>query len=210
MELELDNTNIVLRDLLQSAVERGMTYAKYREFVSELAKNRSTSGPEQLESLINYTELNDRRMKRWDKTLKISEEMETKIKELNSDLTFLVLTESWCGDASPSLPVMNKVVELNDKLEMRIVLRDENLPLMDEFLTNGSRSIPKLIVMNNATAKVIGEWGPRPSIATQMVEDYKKEHGKLTADFKQDLQVWYNKDKGKNILEDIVDLLTLK
>ena len=115
-----------------------------------------------------------------------------------------VLTESWCGDASPSLPVMNKIAELNSNIEFKIVLRDENLDLMNLFLTNGGMSIPKLIVIDNDQEKVIADWGPRPSIATKMVEDYKAEHGSLSAAFKQDLQVWYNKDKGQNILQDIV------
>ena len=55
--------------------------------------------------------------------------------------------------------------------------------------------------------EVISSWGPRPSIATKMVNDYKEKHGGLDADFKRDLQVWYNKNKGENIQEDIVAFL---
>ena len=36
-----------------------------------------------------------------------------------------------------------------------------------------------------------------------MVEAYKKEHGKLTPEFKEDLQKWYNQDKGQSILSDL-------
>ncbi len=210
METVVESYKEKVMDIVRSAIEEGMSYEEYRGLVHDLAKNRSTSGPEQLESLINYTELNDRRMARWDKTLKISEEIQEKLANLDSNLDFLVLTESWCGDASPSLPVINKIAELNENFDLRIVLRDENLPLMDEFLTNGSRSIPKLILWDKDKEEVVGDWGPRPSVATQMVEDYKKEHGKLTAEFKQDLQMWYNRDKGRNVLEDLVGLLTLK
>ena len=210
METAVDNHTEEVMDLVLSGIENGMSYITYRDLVNNLAKNRATTGPEQLESLINYTELNDRRMARWDKTLKISEEIQEKLANLDSNLDFLVLTESWCGDASPSLPVINKIAELNDNIDLKIVLRDENLPLMDEFLTNGSRSIPKLILWDKDKKEVVGDWGPRPSVATQMVEDYKKEHGKLTAEFKQDLQMWYNRDKGQNVLEDLVGLLTLK
>ncbi len=193
--------------LVQNGISKGMDYASYRDLVSDLAKNRQTTGEEQLESLINYTELNDRRMKRWDKTLKISEDIREKIESVDSKITFLALSESWCGDAAPSLPVVNKIAELNPNIDLKIVLRDENLDLMDEFLTNGSRSIPKVVVFDVEAHEVIGEWGPRPSVATQMVEDYKKEHGHLDAQFKQDLQVWYNKDKGQNTLKDISSLL---
>ncbi|WP_422857882.1 thioredoxin family protein [Flagellimonas sp. S174] len=209
MDTVVENQKGEVLDLVLSGIEKGMSYQTYRELVRDLAKKRATTGPEQLESLINYTELNDRRMARWDKTLKISEETKQTIANLDSNLVFLVLSESWCGDASPSLPVINKVAELNENIDLKIVLRDENLPLMDKFLTNGSRSIPKLIVWDKDKEEVVGDWGPRPNIAAQMVEDYKKEHGKLTSEFKQDLQVWYNKDKGQNTLENLTQLLAL-
>ena len=207
--MEVVERNISEKQLeyIQKGIAKGMSYQEYRDLVSDLAKNRQTTGEEQLESLINYTELNDRRMKRWDKTLKIPVAIQEKIAKIDTKITFLVLSESWCGDASPSLPVLNKITELNSNIDFKIVLRDENLELMDEFLTNGSRSIPKLIIFNDESEEVINEWGPRPSIATQMVEDYKKEHGHLDSEFKQDLQLWYNKDKGQNILKDISDLL---
>ncbi|MEO9512446.1 MAG: thioredoxin family protein [Flavobacteriaceae bacterium] len=194
-------------NLVQNGISSSMSYGEYRDLVHNLAKNRQTTGIDQLESLINYTELNDRRMNRWDKTLKVSPETETKISNNKKRLTLLVLSESWCGDASPSLPVMNKIAELNPNIELRILLRDENLELMDEFLTNGSRSIPKLIVLDRENEEIVGEWGPRSSIATEMAEAYKKEHGTLTSEFKQDLQLWYNKDKGQNILKDLLGLL---
>ncbi|MGW9684230.1 thioredoxin family protein [Flagellimonas sp. 2504JD1-5] len=207
MEVVERNISEQQLEYIQKGIAKGMSYQEYRELVSDLAKNRQTTGEEQLESLINYTELNDRRMKRWDKTLKIPTDVQEKIAKIDSKITFLVLSESWCGDASPSLPVMNKIAELNQNIDFKIILRDENLTLMDEFLTNGTRSIPKLIVFDQETEEVVGEWGPRPSIATQMVEEYKEEHGHLDAQFKQDLQVWYNKDKGQNTMEDLTELL---
>ena len=83
----------------------------------------------------------------------------------------------------------------------RILLRDENPELMNEFLTNGNQAIPKLIqIIDN---KVTKTWGPRPTIATKMVADYKSEHGKLDPEFKKDLQVWYNKNKSQNVIEDL-------
>ena len=197
-------------DVINQSLINAMSYTSYRDLVNNLAENGKTTGENQSEALVDYTQLNNRRMKRWDKTLKISTEIQERISNIDKKLSFLVLTESWCGDASPSLPVMNKIAELNSNIEFKIVLRDENLDLMNLFLTNGGMSIPKLIVIDNDQEKVIADWGPRPSIATKMVEDYKAEHGSLSAAFKQDLQVWYNKDKGQNILQDIVSLLPLK
>ncbi|MFD2586493.1 thioredoxin family protein [Croceitalea marina] len=202
------DTNTI--DIINESLSRSWSYEIYREKVHELAMNGKTTGEVQSEALINYTQLNDRRMNRWDKTLKIPAAIQESIGQLNKNLLFLVITESWCGDASPSLPVINKIAQLNPNIELRIVLRDENLDLMNRFLTNNARSIPKLIIVDHDTEEVIADWGPRPSMATKLVEDYKTLHGMLTPEFKQDLQVWYNKDKGQNTLSDIVGLLPLK
>ena len=78
---------------------------------------------------------------------------------------------------------------------------------MNSFLTNGSKSIPKVIIVNSKN-EVIDTWGPRPSIATKMVHNYKELHGSIDAEFKKDLQLWYNKDKGVNIQTDIINLLS--
>ncbi|WP_293298740.1 thioredoxin family protein [Allomuricauda sp.] len=206
MEVLEKNRLEIVREYLQ----KGMDYRTYSELVSELAKSGKTTGPVQSDALINYTKLGDRRMARWDKTFKISEDDQQKLSQLKGNLVFLALTESWCGDAAASLPIINKIAEANPNIDFKAVLRDESLDLMDAFLTNGARSIPKVIVFDADHNEIVGEWGPRPSIATQMVEDCKREHGKLTDEFKQELQVWYNKNKGENILEDILELLALE
>ncbi|MEL6916422.1 MAG: thioredoxin family protein [Bacteroidota bacterium] len=202
-----DTMEITTKEVLKESLKKAMSYNVYRDMVHQLAAEGKTTGPNQTEALINYTQLNSRRIKRWDKTLKIDEDAALKIRAIAKKMTWLVLTESWCGDASPSMPVMNKVAELSPNIHLKIVLRDENLELMNRFLTNNAMSIPKLIAIDDDTQNVIGEWGPRPSIATGMVEDYKREHGALTPDFKQDLQVWYNKDKGQNTLKNLLELL---
>ncbi len=195
---------------LQKALESGMTYPEYRDFVHELATLNSNSGPEKTDALANYTQLNDRRMKRWDKTFKLSENTIQQLEQLHQKVTWLVLTESWCGDASPSLPVMNKLSEVHPNLELKIILRDEYPELMDQFLTNGSRSIPKLIAIDSNSKEIIGEWGPRSQKATQMVVEEKATYGKLRPEFKEELQTFYNKDKGQDILADLLKLFALK
>jgi len=197
-------------EIVQDYMQKTMDYPSYRALVSKLALTSGSTGPNQSEIFVNYTKLGDKRMSRWEKTFKISEEVRQKLNSLDKELILLVLTESWCGDAAASLPIMDKIAEASPNITLKIVLRDESLDLMDTFLTNGARSIPKVIVFDKVNNEIVGEWGPRPSIATQMVEDYKREHGKLTDEFKQELQVWYNKNKGQNILEDILGLLALE
>lgn len=205
--LNFDKSKNPVNTLIQNSLGNTMDYEAYRALVGNLAEEGKSTGPSQTEALAKYTQLNNKRMKRWDKTLKIKEEHIGQLSKLQRPLTFLVLTESWCGDAAPSLPVMNKLAELSSYIDLRILLRDENLELMDKFLTNGARSIPKLLVLDSGSKEVVGVWGPRPSTPTQMAEDFKAIHGTLTSEFKEELQVWYNTNKGQNILEDILGLL---
>ena len=193
--------------IIKNSLKHGLTYSAYRHLVSQLSEQNATTGLEQTEALISYTKLNEKRMKRWDKTLKILEKSQNKIAEFNQDITWLVITESWCGDAAHVLPAINKIAELNHHITLKIVLRDENLALMDLFLTNGSRSIPKLIMIDNETGDVLNTYGPRPSEATSFVNRYKAKYGKLTPEFKEDLQHCYNNDKAQNIIKDITEML---
>ncbi len=193
--------------IVQQSLLKAMTYETYRVLVDEHTTRGTSTGPNQTEALTNYTMLNQRRMKRLDKTTKLHPDDIATIEGFKGDVTWLVVTESWCGDAAQTMPVMQKIAELSEGITLRVVLRDENLELIDAFLYNGGRSIPKLIVVDNKTGAIIGDWGPRPSVATQLVDDYKKEYGKLTPEFKQDLQVWYNKDKGQNTVEDLLEFI---
>ena len=195
-----------MKQIIENSLQKGISYDDYRKLVRDLLDDGKSTGPNQTESLLNYSMLNDRRMNRLDKTIRLSEETIASAKKITEPVTWMVLTEGWCGDAAQTLPIMNKIANESDQIDLKIVLRDENEELMDRFLTNGSKSIPKLIALNKHK-EVIDSWGPRPSIPTKMVNDYKEKHGQLDADFKKDLQVWYNKDKGLNTQEDMMKLL---
>ena len=192
--------------IIENSLKTSISYAAYRSLVSNLLIKGKSTGTEQSEDLTNYSMLNDRRMKRLDKTIKISEETIQEFQKVKQPQTWLVLSEGWCGDAAQSLPILNKIASDTANIDLKIVLRDENLDLMDLFLTNGGRSIPKLIALDKDN-NVLDFWGPRPTIATKMVADYKEKNGALDPQFKQDLQVWYNKDKGKSVQEDFVNLV---
>lgn len=192
--------------LITNSLKKSISYTTYRTLIKELLAQKKSTGVEQTEDLLNYSLLNDKRMDRLDKTLKISEETQISINNLKNDYSFLVIAEGWCGDAAQIVPVLNKIAEASPKIDLKIVLRDENEELMNQFLTNGSKAIPKIIIIDNQDM-VINSWGPRPSIATKMVQDYKEQNGSLDTDFKKNLQIWYNKDKGNNTQEDLVKLL---
>lgn len=195
-----------MKDIIQESLKNTYTYLEYKNLVKNLLAEGKSTGPNQSEALTNYSLLNDKRMKRLDKTIKLTETTQLEIAKVTQPQTWLVITEGWCGDAAQNLPVIEKMASLNSNIELKLVLRDENLDLMDLFLTNGGRSIPKLIILDK-DVNVMNTWGPRPKVATKMVADYKAEHGALDTAFKQDLQVWYNKDKGQSTQNDFVGMI---
>ena len=198
---------VVKTEIIEKALKNAYTYEAYKELVDTLLEEGKSTGPNQSDDLLNYSMLNDRRMKRWDKTITLEPHITDKVSNAVLDVTWLVITEGWCGDAAHALPVLFKMAELNRGIDLKLVLRDDHEELMQLFLTNGGKSIPKLIIYDNNKREVLHTWGPRPSEATKLVNDYKEEHGSLDPVFKQELQMWYNKNKGKNIADDISELI---
>ncbi len=195
-----------VQDIIQEALQNSYSYQEYRDLVKKLLLENKSTGEDSSEEVYNFTVLNDKRMNRLDKTLKLQEQTILRLSKINKKQTWLLIVEGWCGDAAQNAPVINKMAMVNSAIDLRVVLRDKNIPLIDNFLTNGSRAIPKLILLDENNT-VVSTWGARPTEATQMVADYKAKYGKIDAQFKQDLQVWYNKNKGVNLQEDVISLI---
>ncbi len=194
-----------MKTLLENSVKKAMDYSEYNLLFQQLVEESRTTG-EQSQDKIDYTKLNFSRRKRLDKTSKISEESIEVFKNISKKQTWLVISEPWCGDAAQTLPYLNKIAQLSKNIDLKIVLRDENPELMDAFLTNGSRAIP-VVIMLDEDFNVLQTWGPRSKAATKLVSDYKEHHGKIDDAFKEMLQVWYNNDKGVSIVNDISTLV---
>lgn len=200
----MEKTKVTNETVIKETLANALTYAEYLEGIDEVLEKEAVTDEEKM--IQDYTKLNAVRIKRLDRTQIVSQEAQDKIKAISQKVYWIVITEGWCGDAAHSVPVLNKLQELNPNIEMKLILRDENLELMDRYLTNGGRSIPKLIVYNPETEEVLGTWGPRPSGATKLMEDYRAEHGVIDDEIKEQLQVWYNKDKGNGVIEDVLNL----
>jgi len=197
-----------MSNLIKDSVKKAMDYAQYNLLFKQLVDEGRSTGEHDQEK-IDYTKLNFSRTKRLDKTAKIEAEQAEVFKNIPTKQTWLVISEPWCGDAAQTLPFLNKISGLSDNIELKIVLRDENLELMDKFLTNGSRSIP-MIIMLDEQLEVIQQWGPRSKAATKLVTDYREEHGVINDAFKEIIQVWYNNDKGISIVNDLVETMEIK
>lgn len=194
-------------DLIKNSVQKAMDYSQYNLLFKQLVEEGRFTG-EETQEMIDYTKLNYSRTKRLDKTAQIPEEYLKGFKNISEKQTWLVITEPWCGDAAQTLPFLNKIAQLSENIDLKIVLRDENPDLMDRFLTNGSRSIP-IVIMLDEGLNVIQTFGPRSKAATKVVTDYKAKHGVIDDTFKEMIQVWYNNDRGISILDDISEAISM-
>ena len=197
-------------ELIRQALENSLDYPQYRDLVARQAKGGRTSGPVQSEALAHYTVLNHQRMNRWEKKIALPGPLTRQLRNLKEPVTWLVLTESWCGDAAPVLPVMAAFSRASEGLELRIAFRDDNLPLMDRFLTGGSRAIPKLLEVRPGDYSVRASWGPRPAEPMGMADAHKARYGTLSPEFRESLQRWYNQDRGRAIIRELASLLGLE
>lgn len=191
--------------IIESALNQSFNYAEYREYHKSLVKDRKTSGPNQSEAFIGFTKLNDARMRRWDKRYVPQNDL-AYLNPTESEV-WLVIVETWCGDAAQIVPVINKLAEQLENVELRLVLRDEQPALMDEFLTNGARSVPKLIRLKRKNLEVLATWGARPKAAQPIVDAYKKNDEITPEMFKETLAKWYVKDNGSSVEEDLALML---
>lgn len=197
-----------MKTLIEKSVNKAMDYALYNLLFKQLVDEQRTTG-EQTHEKIDYTKLNFSRTKRLDKTAKVSEEAMEIFKNILEKQTWLVISEPWCGDAAQTLPFLNKIAQMSENIDLKIVLRDENPELMNQFLTNGSQSIP-IVIMLDENMNVSQTFGPRSKAATKLVIEYKAEHGIIDDAFKEILQVWYNNDKGASVVNDILESLEVK
>ena len=147
-----------MKKIIEKSLENSYTYQQFRNLISHLLTENKSTGHKQSEEITAFSSLNDRRMKRLDKTIKISDKTSAVMNTINQPQTWLVIAEGWCGDAAHAMPVMNKLVEQAKNLDFKILYRDENKELMNRFLTNGTMSIPKLIAFDKETEEVINDW----------------------------------------------------
>lgn len=151
---------------------------------------------------LGFTKLNQRRTYRILKTYKVSEKLKEVVSGITEPQTWLILTENWCGDSAQNLPYLYKISELNDNIDLKILYRDENLEIMDKYLTNGGRAIPKTVAFDK-NGNDLFQWGPRPEEAKILIQQWKAE-GDTADQFNEKLHLWYGRNRGKAFEEEFI------
>ena len=152
-----------------------------------------------------YLPQNWSRQSRLDRKLKLREDLQKAIDNNTKDLKWLVITEHWCGDASQINPIINRIaLESNQKIDLRLIYRDENEALIDAHLTDGrSRSIPILLQLDQ-DYNLLNSYGPRPEEAQKLVKSLLA-NGEA---YNIPLHTWYAKNKQQSIQDDLIKLIT--
>lgn len=183
-----------------------MNYSEYTQLFEQILTSNNPPAPYDNPDYFNYTKLNESRMKRWVKTMEIDEELKAVLETVQVKQHWIIITEPWCGDASHIVPFLVRFSEFSDNITCELQLRDTEPFLIDEYLTNGGKAIPKLI-SRDEEGNDLFVWGPRPEGAQDLMNRLKAEN----ADFekiKVELQNWYNNDKGCQIQRELKEILT--
>lgn len=105
-----------------------------------------------------------------------SEEDKEFFESLNyrDDIRVLILAADWCGDVVRNIPVVFRALEVSE-WPVEVLILEENLDLMDNFLTMGGRSVP-VVIFADTGGHVLGQWGPRPKHVQEVMIKFKQEN----------------------------------
>lgn len=205
-----------MKNIPATVLEQAYNYEDYRTLIDQLFAANKTTGTDHSPAMLNYTKQNLARMNRLDKKSRLTDETLAQLAQINRRVIWLTITEGWCGDAAQIVPVLNHMANSNANISLKFILRDKNLPLIDAFLTNGARAIPKILVLDEETLEVLTTWGPRPNEMQKMVLDAKAAGLAIEDETKRqlisqqaanDLHLWYAKDKTKTIQKEFLGAL---
>lgn len=193
--------------ITREVIDEAFSYHQYRELINKLLERDRTTGENHSKEIIEYTRMNVQRMNRLDKQVTLKDTLKEKLESLDKEWIWLVVTEGWCGDAAQNIPGINKMVEATSNIKLKLILRDENLEIMDQHLTGGSRSIPKLVCLDAETLEEIGTWGPRPSSIQKKAMEWKDDPEISKEEWAEKLHKWYAENKTRDLQEEFEELI---
>ncbi len=183
--------------LVKQRPHAALTYAAYMDLMAAQAAGEPLDGDLEDAERHEYIKLNLHRSERIARTWQPSDELLTLLETITSPEQWLVLTEPWCGDSAQCLPCIALMARHQQNIDLHVLLRDTNLDIMDQFLTDGKRSIP-VVAMFGTAAELVGRWGPRPAEAQAVFEAARRE-GLEKPQILERLHLWYGRDRGKAI-----------
>ncbi|MBZ4189570.1 thioredoxin family protein [Niabella sp. 3A5MI-3] len=181
-----------------------MNFQEYRTVFNTILTAEKPEPPYDNADYLQYTKMNWSRMNRWLKQQPVLEKTKELMASISNKQQWIVITEPWCGDAAHIVPILYLMSTLNSRIDFKLQLRDTGSEIA-RYLTNGTRSIPILIVRDE-TGQDLFHWGPRPAAAKEVYESLKERKAGFE-EMKIALQQVYNNDKSIGIQEEVSALL---
>ncbi len=192
-------------EFIQHVTESGLTPSAYKEVMEQ----RAAIDPADLEGVeaehAEFAKLNLHRVGRIQRTWRPSEELASLVARIDGPQFWMALTEPWCGDSAQSLPCLEILAESNPHLTIHYVLRDDNLGIMDKYLTDGKRGIPLLVAFDNEGDELF-RWGPRPAEAQEVFDDATEEGLEKPAKLEK-LHLFYGRNRGRALDGELIAVL---
>ena len=187
-------------------LHNGLNYKQYIELTEkQISETDDSKLSAEEKEIFEYTKLNLQRSSRIDRHYSVSDELSAKLNEIDKPQAWMVITENWCGDSAQNLPYLTKMAEVNSNVDLKILLRDEHPEIMDLYLTNGTKSIPVLVIFDEDGNELF-KWGPRPKLAQQLINQWKPE-GIVKPELYEKLHLWYGRNRGKEIENEMLELI---
>lgn len=202
---------VITEEIIES---KSFDYDSFKVRTQELLdEGQPTSGDaEEMPDLLEFTKLNLKRMERIPKQVELNHALVEKLLMLPDHLYWVVFVEGWCGDVAQNLPVLHQMAEATGKVDLKLLWRDQNPNMMDSYLTNGGKSIPKLVAIRSSDHQELGTWGPRPRPVQEEILKIKDEYSdrpkkEMVEALHKRMHKWYAEDKGKTLQEEFITLL---
>lgn len=182
-----------------------MKWTEYLIYFEDIIDGKINQAPYDNPEYVELVKLNYSRIKRWSKSMEISDELCDSLESIEEEQDWILIMEPWCHDASNIAPVIRKIAQhFTKQINLEIQLRDSPPFLINEYLTDGNKAIPILIVRNK-NGEDLFTWGPRPKACKELVQSLKKLNTPST-ELKVQVQKWYNQDKGTSTQVEICKL----
>ncbi|RFM26392.1 thioredoxin family protein [Deminuibacter soli] len=182
-----------------------MNFDTYQQTFRDILNNTAPPAPYDKPEYINYTRLNWTRQQRWLKHGVLNTNLATAINNIQEEQLWTIITEPWCGDAAHTIPFIHRLTAAQPLITTDYHLRDTPPFLIEHYLTNGTKSIPRLIIADRHN-KDLAIWGPRPATCQLLYRKLTDAHAP-NEEKKIALQQWYNEDKGVSFQAELLAIV---
>jgi len=184
----------------------GLSYKQYVDLTKQEVEFPNSDTVSEDEKKQNEDKkLNFHRMTRIEKYYVVPDELKLVFQNIDMPQTWMIISETWCGDSAQNIPYIAKMTDLNSNIDLKIILRDTNPEIMDQYLTNGTKSIPILAAFNEEGEELF-KWGPRPQEAKKLIADLIKQGVEKNMRVEK-LHLWYGRNRGKNLEAEFMEIL---